>query len=96
MEKQKLEAQAREAEQQQEVRTFEQRTIMDAMIQARGRDDELRSRFAAEVAENKLRAEAEARRALDIERNRAMYVDLMQKDKTKMFYIQFSKILIPR
>jgi hypothetical protein len=45
VEKQKLEAQAREAEQQQEVRTFEQRTMMEALIQARGRDDELGSRF---------------------------------------------------
>jgi hypothetical protein len=35
----KIEAQAREAEQQQEVRTFEQRTILEALIQARGRDD---------------------------------------------------------
>ena len=67
VEKQKLEAQAREAEQQQEVRTFEQRTMMEAINLARGRDDELRSRFAAEVAENKLRADADARRAIDIE-----------------------------
>ncbi len=37
VEKQKLEAQAREAEQQQEVRTFEQRTMMEAIIQAKGR-----------------------------------------------------------
>ena len=78
MDKQKLEAQAREAEQQQQVRTFEQRTRMEAIIQARGRDDELRSRFAAEVAENKLRADAEARRAIDIERNRVMFVDQLQ------------------
>ena len=75
VEKQKLEAQATEAEQQQEVRTFEQRTMMEAIIQARGRDDELRSRFPAEVAENKLRADAEARRAIDIERSRVMFVD---------------------
>ena len=78
VEKQKLEAQAREAEQQQEVRTFEQRTMMEALIQARGRDDELRSRFAAEMAENKLRADAEARRTIEIEKNHVMFADRLQ------------------
>ena len=51
---------------------------MEALIQARGRDDELRSRFAAEVAENKLRADAEARRTIEIEKNRVMFADQLQ------------------
>ncbi len=78
VEKQELEAQAREAEQQQEVRTFEQRTMMEALIQARSRDDELRSRFATEMAENKLRTDAEARRTIEIEKHRVMLADRLQ------------------
>ena len=50
VEKHRLEAQAREAEQQQEVRTFEQRTMIEAIIQARGRDDELSSGSGREQA----------------------------------------------
>ena len=52
--------------------------MMEAIIQARGRDDELRNRFAAEVAENKLRADAEIRRNVEIEKNRAMFADQLQ------------------
>ena len=52
--------------------------MMEALIQARGLDDELRSRFAAEVAENKLRADAEARRTIEIEKNRVMFADQLQ------------------
>jgi hypothetical protein len=78
MEKQKLEAQAREAEQQQEVRMFEQRTMMEALIQARGRDVELRNQFETEMAENKQRADAEARRTIEVEKHRVMFADRLQ------------------
>ena len=78
VETQKLEAQAREAEQQQEVRMFEQRTMMGALIHARGRDVELRSKFETEMAENKQRTDAEARRTIEVEKHRVMFADRLQ------------------
>jgi hypothetical protein len=39
------------------------------------KEDELRNRLAAEVAKDKLRADAEARRAVDSERDRVTFVD---------------------
>jgi hypothetical protein len=78
VEKHKLEAQAREAEQQQEVRMFEQRTMMEALLQARDRDVELRAKFESEMAERQQRADAEARRTIEVEKQRVMFADQLQ------------------
>ncbi len=47
VEKHKLEAMAREAEQLQEVRLFEQRAALEAVLQAHGRDAEMRAQLEA-------------------------------------------------
>ena len=78
VEKHTLEAQAREAEQQQEVRMFEQRTMMEALLQARDRDVELRAKFESEMAERQQRADAEARRTIEVEKQRVMFADQLQ------------------
>ena len=51
MGKQKLEAQAREAEQDQELRMFEHQAKMEVMHQAHGRDAEIRAQYEAELFE---------------------------------------------
>ncbi len=45
VEKQKLEAQAREGEQYQELRMFEHHTKMEVIVQAQRRDAEIRARY---------------------------------------------------
>ncbi len=52
--------------------------MMEALIQARDRDVELRSQFEAEMAENKQRADAEAKRTVEVEKHRVMYADRLQ------------------
>ena len=62
MEKRKLEAQAREAEQQQELRMFEHQTKMGAILEAHSRDAEMRAQFEAELHERQRRNDAEAKK----------------------------------
>ena len=52
--------------------------MMEALIQARGRDVELRNQFETEMAENKQRADAEARRTIEVEKHRVMFADRLQ------------------
>ncbi len=68
VEKQKFEAQAREAEQQQELRMSEHRTKMEAVLQAHGRGPEMRAQFEAELHERQRRSVAEAKRFVEAER----------------------------
>jgi len=70
VEKQKLEAQAREAEQYQELRMFEHHTKMEVILQAQGRDAEIRAQYEAELLERQRRNDVEARRLLEVERQK--------------------------
>ena len=90
VEKQKLEAQAREAEQHQELRMFEHQTKMEVIHQAHGRDAEIRAQYEAEVLERQRRNDVEARRLLEVERLRiAMTSQLeMQNMQAQMMHYE--------
>jgi hypothetical protein len=90
VEKQKLEAQAREAEQYQELRMFEHHTKMEVILQAQGRDAEVRAQYEAELLERQRRNDAEAKRFLEVERNKiAMASHLELQDmQAKMMHCE--------
>ena len=70
VEKLKSEARAREAEQHQELRMFEHQTKMEVILQAHGRDAEIRAQYEAELLERQRRNDVEAKRFLEVERNK--------------------------
>ena len=89
VEKQKLEAQAGEAEQQQELRMFEHQTKMEAILQAHGRDAEMRAQFEAELHERQRRNDAKAKRLLEAERQKvaiASQLELQNMQAKMMHY----------
>ena len=90
VEKQKLEAQAREAEQQPELRMFEHQTKMEAILQAQGRDAEMRAQFEAELHEIQRRSDTETKRILEAERQKMVITSRIefQNMQAKMMHYE--------